>query len=188
MCSFDNKRFLLDDNISSLAYGHYSITNKITVEEVESPIQSLTLTQAQVVEKRLPGFAYTGQMRKPVHVSEKGDVAAVKSVQDLEVSTGIHEGETIPLPREPISEETLNEIPESPTRNDAHELWTDESSMGSNEEDSIFDSDDEPEEVEVRFDEAEVEETIVQAVKKSSRMRESSEENLDAPLHKLKNN
>jgi len=187
LCSFDNKRFLLDDNISSLAYGHYSITNKISVEEVETPIQSLTLTQAQVVEKRLPGFAYHGQMRKPVHVSEKGEVSAVKSVQDLEVSTGIHEVATIPLPREPISEEIFNEIPESPTRNDAHELWTDESSMGSNEEDSIFDSEEEADEVEVRFDEAEVDEKIVESVKKSSRKRVSSEENTDAPIHKLKN-
>ena len=83
MCSFDNKRFLLDDNISSLAYGHYAITNKISVEEVETPIQSLALTQAQVVEKRLPGFAYKRQVRKPVLVSNKGEVAAVKSVKEL---------------------------------------------------------------------------------------------------------
>ncbi len=176
MCSFDNKRFLLDDNISSLAYGHYSITNKTDFEEVENPIQSLTLTQAQVVDKRLHGYAYKGQVRKPVLVSEKRDVAA-----------GIHVGATIPLPREPIFEETINEIPESPTRNDAHELWTDESSMGSNKEDSIFDSDDEAEEVEARFDEAEVEESIVEAVKKSSRKRVSSDEISDEPLRKLKN-
>ena len=192
MCSFDNKRFLLDDNISSLAYGHYSITNKISVEEVETPIQSLNLTQAQVVEKRLPGFAYKGQVRKPVLVSEKGELAA-----------GIHEVVTIPVPVDllavplvnttlptietPLPNDSQDEIPKSPTRNDAHEVWTDESSMGSNEEDSIFDSDDEAEEVEARFDEAEVEESIVGAVKKSSRKRVSSEENLDAPLHKLKN-
>ena len=183
MCSFDNKRFLLDDNSSSLAYGHYSITNNISVEEVENPIQSLTLTQAQVVEKRLPGYAYTGQVRKPVSVSEKGEGAAGSPITDV-VKTPLPQPITIvttPLP--PVDDP----IPNSPTRNDAHELWTDESSMGSNEEDSIFDSEDEAEEVEVRFDETEVEEAIGEPVKKSSRKRVSSEEDFDAPLHKLKN-
>ena len=154
MCSFDNKRFLLDDNISSLAYGHYSITNKVSVEEVENPIQSLTLTHAQVVEKRLPGFAYNGQMRKPGVVSNKGEVVALKSVHDLEVSTGIQQVVTITLPlvkttiptiETPIPDESVNEIPKTPTLNDAPELGTDESSMGSDEEDSIFDSDEEAE-------------------------------------------
>ena len=181
MCSFDNKRFLLDDNSSSLAYGHYSITNKISVEEVETPIKSLTLTHAQVVEKRLPGFAYTGQVRKAVRVSEKAEVSAVKSLPLSLVNTYLPTIET------PIPDESLNEIPKTPSRNDAHELWTDESSMGTHDEESIFDSDEEAEEVEVRFDETEVEESIGESVKKSSRKRESSEENTDAPIHKLKN-
>ena len=180
MCSFDNKRFLLDDNISSLAYGHYSITNKTDIEEVASPIQSLTLTRSQVFEKRIPGFAYTGQLRKPVEKSKKVDVAI--GIHGEEVGTS-----PLPLVPDPIPEEAINEIPNSPTRNDAHELWTDESSMGSNEEDSIFDSEDEAEEVEVRFDETEVEEAIGEPVKKSSRKRVSSEEDFDAPLRKLKN-
>ena len=149
MCSFDNKRFLLDDNISSLAYGHYSITNKTDIEEVATSIQSLTLTRAQVVEKRLAGFAYSGQLRKPVEKSKKVDVAI-----------GIHGEEvgTSPLPLVP--EEAINEIPNSPTRNDAHELWTDESSMGSDDEYSIFDSEEETDEVEVRFDESEIDEPV----------------------------
>ncbi len=94
---------------------------------------------------------------------------------------------TLPNIEPPIPDDLINEIPKSPTRNDAHELWTDESSMGSNDEDSIFDSDAEAEEVEVRFDEAEFEESIGEPVKKSSRKRESSGENFDVPLRKLKN-
>ena len=124
-------------------------------------------------------------MRKPVLVSNKG-----------EVSAGIHEVVTITLPlvkttiptiETPIPDDSVNEIPKSPTRNNAHELWTDESSMGSNDEESIFDSDDEAEEVEVRFDDTDVEESIGEPSKKSSRKRESSGENFDAPVRKLKN-
>ena len=186
MCSFDNKRFLLDDNISSLAYGHYSITNKINVDEVENPTESLTLTHAQVVEKRLPGFAYTGQLRKPVRVSEKVEVLAVIPIPEV-VKTPLPlpitiVNATLPLP---LVDETLIH---TPTRNDAHELWTDESSIGSDDDESIFDSDEEADEVEVRFDESEIEETIGVRSEKSCRKRVSNEEIADAPVRKLKNN
>ena len=34
LCSIDDKRFLLDDNIHSLAYGHYSITNHVNRDDI----------------------------------------------------------------------------------------------------------------------------------------------------------
>ena len=34
LCSFDDKRFLLADNIHSLAYGHYSITSQVHRDEI----------------------------------------------------------------------------------------------------------------------------------------------------------
>ncbi len=118
-----------------------------------TPIQSVTLTRAQVVEKRLAGFAYSGQLRKPVEKSKKVDVAI--GIHGEEVGTS-----PLPLVPDPIPEEAINEIPNSPTRNDAHELWTDESSMGSDDEYSIFDSEEETDEVEVRFDESEIDEPV----------------------------
>ena len=34
LCSFDDKRFLLDDAVHSLAYGHYSITNQVHRDDI----------------------------------------------------------------------------------------------------------------------------------------------------------
>jgi RNA:NAD 2'-phosphotransferase (TPT1/KptA family) len=34
LCSFDDKRFLLDDGVHSLAYGHYSITNQVHRDDI----------------------------------------------------------------------------------------------------------------------------------------------------------
>ncbi len=85
LCAFDNKRFLLDDGISSLAYGHHSITNKVTVDEVENPTAPLTLTHAQAVEKRLHGYNYyKAHLPNIPEESEEEAVGAGKAIRNKE--------------------------------------------------------------------------------------------------------
>ncbi len=37
MCAYDTKRFLLDDGINSLAYGHKDITGEVEEVEINNP-------------------------------------------------------------------------------------------------------------------------------------------------------
>ena len=53
LCAFDDKRFLLEDGINSLAYGHKSITNSITRVECNNPGGDLLLTNREARSKGL---------------------------------------------------------------------------------------------------------------------------------------
>jgi len=53
LCAFDDKRFLLDDGINSLAYGHKSITNSITRVECNNPGGDLLMSNREARSKGL---------------------------------------------------------------------------------------------------------------------------------------
>ena len=53
MCAFDTKRFLLDNNADTLAYGHKTITHEITHEAIENPGADIILTAKQARDSGL---------------------------------------------------------------------------------------------------------------------------------------
>ena len=166
LCAFDNKRFLLDDGISSLAYGHHKITNKVTVDEVENPTASLTLTHAQAAEKRLRGYNYYPPMGI---ITEDSDEAAV-------VEGNAIKGSAIG-PLSAVTDSGQDEVIQESRQVGSHESNSDES--------SIFDSDDESDsDCEAGFDAAEGQESIginkrseSEPARKSSRKLVSSDVN-----------
>ncbi len=174
MCAFDNKRFLLDDGISSLAYGHHNITNKVTVDEVENPTASLTLTHSQAAEKRLRGFNYYPPMARITEESEEAAVEEGKALNENAIG-----------PLAAVTDCGQVEVIQESRHVGSHESNADES--------SIFDSEDESDsDCEAGFDAAEVDESIAgkkvsdnEPLRKWNRKRGPSDEIADAPMGKL---
>ena len=52
LCSFDDKRFILDDKIHTLAYGHKNITKEIVTDDIQNPGGDTIMTER---EARLRG-------------------------------------------------------------------------------------------------------------------------------------
>ena len=153
LCAFDNKRFLLDDGISSITYGHHSITNKVTVDEVENPTAPLTLTHAQAVEKRLPGYNYyKAHLPNIPEASEERAVdvgLAIRNKARARIAEVDGRGSDVVSTPNRDGNNDSGQHPEIPESSD------EESSQSSREESSIFDSDeDSDEECEKRFDES----------------------------------
>ncbi len=196
LCAFDNKRFLLDDGISSLAYGHHSITNKVTVDEVENPTGPLTLTHAQAVEKHLQGYNYYKAHLPNIHeVSDEEAVAAGKALRNKDLARVV---EVEDRGNDVVSDSTRDCTNDSGPHHEIPESSDEESIQASVEESSIFDSDDESdEECEKRFDESSEDHSSADESEKahfkvtprsavnSSRKRNSSNGDDDAPSRKL---
>ena len=47
MCAFDNKRYILDDGISTLAYGHKDIPNRIEINKIDNPAREKVITEME---------------------------------------------------------------------------------------------------------------------------------------------
>ena len=66
LCAFDNKRFILDNGIDTLAYGHKSITANVQDAEGDAHDHDRVLTMREarrqgIVRSYLPGFLAVGQ-------------------------------------------------------------------------------------------------------------------------------
>ncbi len=47
MCAFDNKRYILDDGIYTLAYGHKDIPNRIEINKIDDPAREKVITELE---------------------------------------------------------------------------------------------------------------------------------------------
>ncbi len=47
LCAFDNKRYILDDGIYTLAYGHKDIPNRIEINKIDDPAREKVITEKE---------------------------------------------------------------------------------------------------------------------------------------------
>ena len=47
MCAFDNKRYILDDGIFTLAYGHKDIRNRMEINKIDDPAREKVITEKE---------------------------------------------------------------------------------------------------------------------------------------------
>ena len=150
LCSFDNKRFLLEDNITSLAYGHRSITNRITVDEVQKPAGAVVLTHEQALEKKLRWI------RRPLAATHLRLLKTIPVHKEETEEKAVEAGRAV---RQHVQElvEAVSDDEDAGPHSDVSDVF-DSDSVSSNEEE-----DDEKEEEHFNDADDEVDETAVWA-------------------------
>ena len=90
LCSFDDKRFILDDRIHTLAYGHKDITKEIVTDDIQNPGGDLIMTDR---EARLRGLLWS---RRKGALNRREAVKAIadqKKVHDGDLDVEIQSGQ-----------------------------------------------------------------------------------------------
>ncbi len=80
LCSFDDKRFLLDDNKHSLAYGHYSITNQVHRDDIKNSTSEQVMSAKEVRDKGLIWSRRQGVLPRSVAKEEEWSTASQEAV------------------------------------------------------------------------------------------------------------
>ena len=83
LCAFDNKRYILDDGIYTLAYGHKDIPNRVEINKIDDPAREKVITELEarrvgLLWKRSKGIA-TRLGYDPGHRVEETDEEALEA-------------------------------------------------------------------------------------------------------------
>ena len=111
LCAFDDKRYLLEDGITSLAFGHRDIPAQL-VDVEDGGLGETILTHDEAVERRISTFVPREQNPRPPCIwEEQRKKRLLEAKELLRADLGLDDDEEIEDDEDPEDDDTHNTRP-----------------------------------------------------------------------------